>query len=157
MRDGIWRPFLGIGLLLTLRGEPTLGEGVFGSMHAALTTQEEPGSEPGCEEEPLTTFVLYVLSRGKGVPDEAWEALGKVRALAETDREKGVAVTIQEKRIGLEGERRLCIEYEEKKEARRTYDRAKALVEGVDLARLEIETCAEPEEDEKEKGEKPGE
>jgi hypothetical protein len=103
------------------------------------------------------SFALYVLSRGKGVPDEAWETLGQVRALAETDREKGIAVTIQEKRIGLEGERRLCIEYEEEGNARRTYDRAKALVGGVDLARLEIEACAEPEkeEKEKEKGEEP--
>lgn len=107
------------------------------------------------EQTPFRSFALYVLSRGKGVPDEAWEALGKVRAVAETNREKGIAVTIQEKRIGLEGERRLCIEYEEEEKARRTYDRAKALVEGVDLARLEIETCAEPEEDEKEKGEEP--
>jgi hypothetical protein len=107
------------------------------------------------EQTPYRSFTLYVLSRGKGVPDEAWEALGRVRALAETDREKGIAVTIQVKRIGLEGERRLCIEYEDEEKAQRTYDRAKALVEGVDLARLAIETCAEPEEHEKEKGEEP--
>jgi len=116
---------------------------------------ERQGGEAMQEQTPFRSFALYVLSRGKGVPDEAWEALGKVRAVAETNREKGIAVTIQEKRIGLEGERRLCIEYEEEEKARRTYDRAKALVEGVDLARLEIETCAEPEEDEKEKGEEP--
>jgi hypothetical protein len=109
-------------------------------------TQEPPVSEPTLQK----SFALYVLSRGKGVPDEAWEALGKVRALAEADREEGVAVTIQEKRIGLEGERRLCIEYEEETKARQTYGRARALVEGVDLARLEVETCAEPEKGEKE-------
>jgi hypothetical protein len=101
------------------------------------------------EKAPFRSFALYVLSRGKGVPDEAWEALGEVRALAEADREKGIAVTIQVKRIGLEGERRLCIEYEEEKEARRTYERARAVVEGVDLTRLVIETCDEPDQEKK--------
>ena len=142
---------LGAGLLSALSGCATLGEGASGSAGVAPMTQEPPVSESTLHK----SFALYVLSRGKGVPDEAWETLGRVRALAETDREKGVAVTIQEKRIGLEGERRLCIEYEERKEARRAYGRAKALVEGVDLARIEIETCAEPDKNEKEKGEEP--
>lgn len=142
---------LGAGLLSAICGWATLGEGASGFKGVAMRAQESPVPKPTLHK----SFALYVLSRGKGVPDEAWETLGKVRALAETDREKGIALTIQEKRIGLEGERRLCIEYEGEKEARRTYGRAKALVEGVDLARLEIETCAEPEEDEKEKGEEP--
>jgi hypothetical protein len=99
------------------------------------------------------SFALYVLSRGKGVPDEAWEALGEVRALAEADREKGIAVTIQVKRIGLEGERRLCVEYQDEERARRAHERARAVVEGVDLTRLVIEACDEPDEEEKEGGE----
>ena len=138
-----------VGLLLAVGHGPPLGGKAEGAGDEAMEEQAP------AERTPFRSFALYVLSRGKGVPDEAWEALGKVRALAETDREKGVAVTIQEKRIGLEGERRLCIEYEERKEARRAYGRAKALVEGVDLARIEIETCAEPDKNEKEKGEEP--
>lgn len=118
---------------------------------AAASAMEEEGEAPA-EKEPFRSFALYVLSRGKGVPDEAWEALGEVRGLAEADQGKGIAVTIREKRIGLEGERRLCIEYEQEEKARHAYERARAVVEGVDLTRLVIETCDEPDEEEKKQG-----
>jgi len=119
-----------------------------------MMAQEFPEPEPTSYK----SFALYVLSRGKGVPDEARKVFGEVRDLAESDREEGIAVTIQTKRFGLEGERRLCVEYQEEEKARRLFDRAKALVEGVDLARVVVEACVEPREDEDEnekKGEEP--
>jgi hypothetical protein len=123
-------------------------------MPKAFATGEK--GETPADKEPFRSFALYVLSRGKGVPDEAWEALGEVRELAEADREKGIAVTIRVERIGLEGERRLCIEYEDADGARRTYERARAVVEGVDLTRLVVERCDEPDDEEKRKeGEEP--
>ena len=131
----------GVGLLLALCGHPALAGGARGSEGALRAVQAPPVSEPA----PFKSFALYVLSRGKGVPAEAREALGKVRDLAEADRERGIAVRIQTKRIGLEGEKRLCFEYEDEMKARRLFDRATALVSGVDLARVVVETCAEPE------------
>ncbi|HVR72305.1 MAG TPA: hypothetical protein VMT87_15800 [Vicinamibacteria bacterium] len=85
---------------------------------------------------------MYALSRGKGVPREAREALGKVRALVEADRARGVSVRLESARIGLEGETRLCAEYEDAAAAARAYARASALVEGVDLVNLVAGPCA---------------
>lgn len=93
-------------------------------------------------EKPMRSFALYVLSRGKGVPPEASQALRRLHELAEKDRAKGVEVRIDTKRIGLEGEQRLCVEYRDPEAARRLHARAKELVAGVDLARLVIEPCS---------------
>lgn len=141
-----------VSLVLTLGGPPSPGGG--GELPEVFAVgAQEP--EP-TEQTPFRTFALYVLSRGKGVPDEARKVFGEVRDLAESDQEEGIAVTIQTKRFGLEGERRLCVEYQEEEKARRLFGRAKALVEGVDLARVVVETCIEPREDEDEKkGEEP--
>jgi len=133
-----------VGLLVALCGAPCVGEGALGSGRAA--TAQEPGV---CDKAPFRSFAFYVLSRGKGVPPEASEALRKVQELAEADQEAGIAVTVKTTRIGLEGEKRLCFEYRDEGKARRLFDRAKALVEGVDLARVEVETCVEPDEDKK--------
>jgi hypothetical protein len=90
----------------------------------------------------VNTFAVYALSRGKGVPKEAREALGKVRALVEQDRTKGVAVTIETARIGLEGETRLCVEYEDGSAGAAAYERASSLVKGIELVNLVAGPCA---------------
>jgi hypothetical protein len=138
-----------VGLVLAVGWASPRGGG--GEMPEALARGEE--DETPADKAPFRSFALYVLSRGKGVPDEAWEALGEVRELAEADREKGIAVTIRVERIGLEGERRLCVEYQDEERARRAHERARAVVEGIDLTRLVIEACDEPDEEEKEGGE----
>jgi hypothetical protein len=75
------------------------------------------------------------------VPKEARDALARVRAFVEADRGRGVGVTVQTTRIGLEGETRLCAEYAEPAEWARAYARVLALVEGVDLVRVVGEPC----------------
>jgi hypothetical protein len=82
---------------------------------------------------PISGFSVQALSRGRGVPAEAREALQKVRALVEADRAQGMAVTLESRRFGLEGETELCIEYEDREQAAATFRRAQALVSGVDL------------------------
>jgi hypothetical protein len=89
----------------------------------------------------MNSFTVYALSRGKGVPREAREALGSVRKLVEADRSRGVKVTLETTRIGLEGETRLCAAYQDPKDAAAAFERAKALVRGIDLVNLVAGPC----------------
>jgi len=89
-------------------------------------------------------FAIYTMSRGRGVPPEAREAEQQVQKLAESDRDRGLRVTVQTTRIGIEGERRLCVTYEDAKEGTRALERARAIVKGVDLVNLVEEPCKPP-------------
>jgi len=84
---------------------------------------------------------VYALSRGSGVPPEASEAQLKVQKLAEADRARGVGVTIEITRIGIEGEKRLCVAYQDSRDGDRALERARAIVKGVALVNLVVEPC----------------
>ena len=88
-----------------------------------------------------TAFSVSVLSRGSGVPPEASDVQQRVQELIETDRSRGVRVTVEATRIGLEGERRLCITYENEREKDRALERVRAMGKGVDLVQLIEESC----------------
>src|SRR2546423_9905710 len=89
----------------------------------------------------VKTFAVYALSRGRGVPPAAREALRKVRALVEKDQKRGIGVTIETTRIGIEGETRMCIDYKNATDGRRAYDRARPIVTGLAPANLVAEPC----------------
>jgi hypothetical protein len=91
---------------------------------------------------PIKSFAIYTLSRGTGVPPAAREALEQVTNLVESDRKRGVRVTVETTRIGLEGEKRMCVEYENPTDGARAWERASAIVKGVDLVNLKAEPCA---------------
>jgi hypothetical protein len=120
--------------------------------------QAPPDATPRTQKPPTQadrvpkTFSVYALSRGKGVPTEAREAQQKVQALVDADRKRGLRVTAEATRIGLEGERRLCVTYENAREGTRALQRARAIVKGVDLVNLVEEPCTprpkDPEEEE---------
>ncbi len=93
---------------------------------------------------PIKSFTVYTLSRGTGVPPEARDVLEQVTNLVEADRKRGVKVTIQTARIGIEGEQRLCAEYEDAQEGARAFERARAIAAGVDLVHLVAEPCGAP-------------
>ncbi|HYC62058.1 MAG TPA: hypothetical protein VEK79_21075 [Thermoanaerobaculia bacterium] len=95
---------------------------------------------------PIPSFAVYALSRGKGVPAEAREALRRVAELAEEQQRRGVKVKITTTRMGIEGETRVCVAYEDPNEGARAYDRAKNIVKNVDLVNLTIESCVEEKE-----------
>ena len=94
----------------------------------------------------VPSFAVYTLSRGKGVPDEAREALRRVVEHAEEQQRRGVKVQITTTRIGIEGETRACIAYEDPQEGARAYENAKNIVKNVDLVNLTIEPCVEEKE-----------
>jgi hypothetical protein len=111
---------------------------------ACALAGEQPTPSPSPTQPPFKSFSLYVLSRGKGVPPEAREALRKARELIEADRRRGLGMKLETKRLGIEGETRLCAEYEDAKDAGRAFERVSALVKGVDLANLVVEPCTKP-------------
>ena len=138
----------------TSRGIPALVIG--GLLLASAGGPCEAGQEPK-EGEPDApdprSFAVYVLSRGSGVPPAARRALEQVQELVDEDRRDGTAVQSRRTRIGLEGETRLCVEYEDTEAAKRALERARATVEDVDLVNLVVEPCdkkrskPEPEEE----------
>jgi hypothetical protein len=87
---------------------------------------------------------MTALSRGKGVPQGAREALRTVREAAEADRARGLRVHVATARLGLEGETRLCVEYADPAAGGRAYERAQALAKGVELVNLVAGPCASP-------------
>ena len=112
-------------------------------------TAQPPRSVPPAT--PIKSFAVYTLSRGKGVPEEAREAMQQVAKLAEDDRRRGVKVTVETTRIGIEGETRVCIAYEDPQEGTRAYGQARDLVKGVDLVNLAAEPCADAANNQQEK------
>lgn len=93
---------------------------------------------------PVQSFAVYTLSRGTGVPAEARQALEQVTNVVESDRKRGVRVTVETTRLGLEGEQRMCVEYQNSRDGARAWERASAIVKGVDLVNLVAEPCASP-------------
>jgi hypothetical protein len=85
------------------------------------------------------------------VPPKALEALRRVVQLAEEDQRRGVKVTVSTTRIGLEGETRVCFDYEDPQEGGRACQRARAVVANVDLVNLAVEPCAKAANNQQEK------
>ncbi len=114
--------------------------------------QPSPAPEPTAPRSPSTSgrvkpvksFAVYTLSRGTGVPSAAREALEQVTNLVESDRKRGVRLTVETTRIGIEGEKRICVEYGDPRDGARAWERASAIVKGVDLVNLVAEPCASP-------------
>lgn len=105
-------------------------------------TPKRPAQDSGA---PATrSFAIYTLSRGSGVPTEARAAQLEIQKLVEADRDKGLTVSIETTRIGIEGERRLCVTYKDARNSARAFERARAIVKGVSLINLVAEPCTPP-------------
>jgi hypothetical protein len=81
------------------------------------------------------------LSRGKGVPATARKALGEIETLVrDAGEEPGIRVFRQT--IGLEGETRLCVEFDDEALGKRLFARSRELAAGIDLMNLVVESCS---------------
>ena len=87
------------------------------------------------------SFAIYALSRGKGVPAPARQALLEVREAISALRAKGIVVQTTEVRIGLEGETRLCATFSDHASAVDAWRAIRPIVDGVELINLEAEAC----------------
>jgi len=124
------RPLKGILLLLAI---PILlieaGAGC-----AEINTPESRAATP-------SSFSVYALSRGKGVPDEARQVLDHSRRLLKRAQERGEVKKIVDRRIGLEGETRLCVEFSDEQAANKLFIQIQHLSNGVDLVNVTKEPC----------------
>jgi len=87
-----------------------------------------------------------MLSRGKGVPDEARAAYQDIRALLERQRAAYAVTELRTQRIGLEGETRLCAEFESAKDARAALAEIRKRAASVDLLEVSQAPCPSPKE-----------
>lgn len=95
-------------------------------------------------ENPNKAYVqVEVLSQGRGVPAPAWSAYQDIRTLVEQHREQGAEISVYEEVIGLEGERRMCIEIKSTGVARSIRDEVNAKARNVDLIRVSFAPCAD--------------
>ncbi len=100
----------------------------------AAAAPEAPNDRP--------SFAVYALSRGSGVPEGARSALDAVRGWLEDASARGIAIRVEQSRIGLEGEMRLCAEFEDPNEFRALRERVRARVAGIALVDFREEPCA---------------
>jgi len=87
-----------------------------------------------------------MLSRGKGVPDETRAAYKDIRALLEPQRANYTVTDLRTQRIGLEGETRLCAEFQSAKEAQAALAEIRKRAAGVDLIEVSEAPCPSPKE-----------
>lgn len=93
---------------------------------------------------PPATLTVTMLSRGKGVPDATRAAYKDIRALLEQQRSAYAITGLRTQRIGLEGETRLCAEFENAKDAQAALDAIRKRVAGVDLLDVSATPCPSP-------------
>lgn len=87
------------------------------------------------------SFSVYALSRGKGVPDEARQVLAHARQIFKQGQEQGEVKRLVDRRIGLEGETRLCAEFADEQAADRYFEQLRRRSLDVDLVNIKKETC----------------
>lgn len=88
-----------------------------------------------------SSFSIYFLSRGRGVPENARKALQEIRTILEEAKGKGTVVMLKQTRIGLEGETRLCAEFSDEETALEMREYLSRLINDVELVNLVVEPC----------------
>ena len=127
-----------------MRGLPAWTPGFLAAtlLGAGSGMDQAPTPTPAVE---FTSFAVFALSRGKGVPPAAREVIRKVTEIVDAEKRRGVRVEARRTRIGLEGETKLCVEYENAAEARLAHEQIDKLVKDVDLVNLVAGPCSGPE------------
>jgi hypothetical protein len=101
------------------------------------TSGEERATQVGS-----ASFSVYALSRGRGVPEPTRSAWQTVWSMLEDARREGKVTRLQQTRIGLEGEVRLCAEFPDPGRAREMLERARAIGQGGELLNVVEEPCS---------------
>jgi hypothetical protein len=91
---------------------------------------------------PRPSVALYALSRGRGVPEPTRTAWQAAWSLLESARRDGKVARLEQARIGLEGEVRLCAEFDDPQAAQELMDRIRTIVRDVELLNLVEEPCS---------------
>ena len=87
------------------------------------------------------TVRIYALSRGRGVPEHTRKVYQRIKSLLQAANKKGALVQLQETRIGLEGETRICAEFRNRQDIENILKLIRPLTEGVDLLNIDTKKC----------------
>lgn len=104
----------------------------------------DPASEgPNNENVPSGVLPIQVdiLSRGRGVPEEAIRAYQEIQSLAEQQSNLGTSLVIQQTTLGIEGERRMCIVIDDEAQASVLFEDISVLAMDIELMRVSRELC----------------
>ena len=88
-----------------------------------------------------SSVVVEALSRGKGVADATYEAMTKARSLLQRLQKEGKVVQLEETRLGLEGETRLCAEFKDSAAASAALEQLRAIAHRVELLNVVAKPC----------------
>jgi hypothetical protein len=102
----------------------------------------EASGKPGASRATQSEFALYALSRGKGVPEPARDALEKANTLLEQAQQRGEVLKLTQTRIGLEGETKLCVEAKNAPASRKLQGEVRRIGKNVDLFNVVEESCS---------------
>ncbi|MFA6985671.1 MAG: hypothetical protein WC213_05655 [Arenimonas sp.] len=105
-----------------------------------------PQTAPAYDRPEPVSIAIYMLSRGRGVPERTRAVYNEIQALLKEQQGTSVVTDVTVKRIGLEGETRLCAEFRDRTEARDTLERIRKLSAGVELLNVVEEPCTQSKE-----------
>lgn len=88
-----------------------------------------------------TSFAVYTLSRGAGVPQTSSDKLMQIENRFTQLKASGTNVEISKSRIGIEGETKLCATFLDAGIAHQLLLEVQQLTQGVELMNVVIESC----------------
>ena len=88
-----------------------------------------------------TGVAVYALSRGQGVSDATSAGFERARTILEQARARGEVTTMDEQRLGLEGETRVCAQFRDPTIARQTLASVRKATAGIELLNVVVEPC----------------
>lgn len=99
------------------------------------------GTRPTAQDESPASLTIEALSRGKGVPAETREAFKRIRALVEQRQATAAVAGVQQQRIGLEGESRLCVDFRNASDAQAALAEIRKIATDVELLTVAESPC----------------
>ena len=82
-------------------------------------------------------FQFTMLSKGAGVPEETRVAFAQAESLLLNLEKQGVALSWKRERVGLEGETRVCVRFEDQDSAQKAFQKIKQMGSENDYLLLE--------------------
>ena len=111
---------------------------------AAIASGCAPAQAVSASPLPGTDIAVYALSRGKGVPDAARQALRSARALFAKWGAEGRVLDLVDTPVGFEGDTRLCARFATPVDATTALKELDDVGRGVELFKVKAEPCAHP-------------
>ncbi|RDZ28586.1 hypothetical protein DX914_05530 [Lysobacter silvisoli] len=107
----------------------------------------DPKPKPAAPPAPYLDISITTLSKGRGVPEPTREAYQRVRALMDHKQREQQLSGLSVRRMGLEGETRLCARFSDAAQAREALAEIRELTAGVELIAVESTPCIPSKED----------